>query len=747
MINSLQSLPSEIWIIAGVLILILPVIIMYIRRNFEISEFSGGPPWVKFVRKGKKADTVSGNPVISTAGTHITHADNIIIHHQAELSQSSPSSKETAKSHNLPQPDYSRFIGREKEIKQVMDILRPYPHSQYPIVTIDGIGGIGKSALALEVANRFLHNVGIPEGENFDAIIWTSAKMYVLTSDGIQVRKQALRTLDDIYTTIAIVLRSEDITRAKQEEQSELVRRALTQQRTLLIVDNLETVKEEAVINFLRELPAPTKAIVTTRHRIDVAYPIRLLDMLWEDAKALINQECTRKSVLLSEIEKEELYRRTQGVPIAIVWSIGQAGLGYGIKSVLSKLEKPDSDIAHFCFDESVSLIREKPAHKLLMALALFASGATRENLGDTTEFNEAERDEALVDLEKLSLVNKHGNFFSMLPLTRTYSLAELDQNLDFAYSVLDKRTVYLSKLLRQADNQFWIQDQETIMKEGENFLNIFEWSLAHNKADTALSVIKYAILYLQYVGRRAEALNLANFGISLAAEHQALSLSAWLSVDAGWIHSQQGSHQQAIICTQNAVRLFHEDNNELGVIFANCFLAQTLRHAGELQEGEKLLQEVVDKSNEFKYAEGITIANFEFGKIARERGDWINFYNYLSKSISNIPPSEYSPDIFTLAIQGNYGTAALRLGYIDEAKEITSQVIKNLDLWREFGLASKYTARMYMQYAEIEISTGHPKTALEYCEKALEISKTTKDDVGISQASKMIKKISQLMA
>ena len=79
--------------------------------------------------------------------------------------------------HNLPQPDYGRFIGREDEFQQMIRILRPYPHSQHSIVTIDGIGGIGKSALALEVAHRYLRNYDrIPADERFEAIIWTSAK-------------------------------------------------------------------------------------------------------------------------------------------------------------------------------------------------------------------------------------------------------------------------------------------------------------------------------------------------------------------------------------------------------------------------------------------------------------------------------------------------------------------------------------------------------------------------------------------
>jgi len=47
--------------------------------------------------------------------------------------------------HNLPQP--GEFIGREREKAQVREALA----SRSFLVSIDGIGGIGKTALALEV--------------------------------------------------------------------------------------------------------------------------------------------------------------------------------------------------------------------------------------------------------------------------------------------------------------------------------------------------------------------------------------------------------------------------------------------------------------------------------------------------------------------------------------------------------------------------------------------------------------------
>ena len=72
--------------------------------------------------------------------------------------------------HNLPNADYGQFIGRETEIGRIHDILRPYPYSQHSIVTIDGIGGIGKSTLAMEATHYYLRNYNqLLPSERFDA--------------------------------------------------------------------------------------------------------------------------------------------------------------------------------------------------------------------------------------------------------------------------------------------------------------------------------------------------------------------------------------------------------------------------------------------------------------------------------------------------------------------------------------------------------------------------------------------------
>lgn len=172
--------------------------------------------------------------------------------------------------HNLPLPDGHALVGREAEERRVREVLRPYPHSQHPALTIDGVGGVGKTALAKRIAYDYVAR-GFSGGDSFFAVVWTSAKANALEDAGIQQRSPTLRNLQDIYSAIAMTVRRPDILAAQPESHDRLIRELLSDhdKRVLLIVDNLETVDDQRVIAFLRDLPAPTKVIVTTRHRLE----------------------------------------------------------------------------------------------------------------------------------------------------------------------------------------------------------------------------------------------------------------------------------------------------------------------------------------------------------------------------------------------------------------------------------------------------------------------------------------------
>jgi tetratricopeptide (TPR) repeat protein len=630
--------------------------------------------------------------------------------------------------HNLPQPDYGKFIGRQEELAQVHRILRPYPHSRHPLVTIDGIGGIGKSALALEAAHRYLRDYDrLPEEERFDAIIWTSAKSEVLTADGIAPRRQITRTLDDIYTAIAIALEREDITRARPEEQDELVTKALTQQRTLLIVDNLETVDDERVNAFLREIPAPTKAIVTTRHRIDVAYPIRLTGMPKEDGLDLIAQECEKKDVTLTDAEAEKLYRRTGGVPLAMVWSVAQMGYGYGVDSVLRRLGEPTGDIARFCFEGAMERIRGKPAHKLLMALSLFATDASREALGCVAGLGEdiLSRDEGLVTLERLSLVNKQGNRYRMLPLTKHFASNELTSFHDS--SDLENRWIeYYSNLCDKYGDEYWNwTNYDWLLAEGDNILSLAEWAIANEQSGIVLH-LAYAILrYLDITGRWAELVRYGEMLYGIAQYLGKRRVMAWVCTHwLSWIYGEQGSENLCRVRAEEGIRLYRKAGDNEGVCFSMAYLSRALRKSGHIVKSRKKTEEMLEFAREIDYKDGIAVAHDQLGKAARDLGEWEEAEIHFESAQDWCEREESNLDVTMLMnIRGNLGWTVFNQGDCERGKELCEE---SLDFFDRIG-GKGYSTVLRCQLAAIELALGNTQKAYEYATTAAHWAKSLK--------------------
>jgi tetratricopeptide (TPR) repeat protein len=460
--------------------------------------------------------------------------------------------------HNLPQPDYGQFIGREKELAKIHQLLLPYPRSRYHIITIDGIGGIGKSALALEAACRYVRDwATLPDDERFDAVIWVSAKQTVLTAEGIISRHTELHSLNDIYTTIAVTLERGDIAQARVEERSAMIAHALTRQRTLLIIDNLETVDDEQVVAFIREVPDPTKVIVTTRQRIDAAQSVRLVEMPWEDAQNLIAQECEKKNVELDSKDARRLYDRTGGVPLALVWSVSRVALGEGIDTILRRLGHPSNDIAQFCLEGVMQTLRGDDTYELLVASALFAQDAPREALcyvaGVKDEMSCAD---GLILLERLSLLNRYADQFSLLPLTRSYLEHELNQMPDFARAAYERMAAYYTQLVSVPpeartgvpywDGSLYNADAPRLQREWKNLEHIIQWTLDERRYNTALALFLPIVHLLNAWGLWDERLRLGR-GMCQAANCLGDSSEAWLWIDAiGWVCLQR---RQALEC------------------------------------------------------------------------------------------------------------------------------------------------------------------------------------------------------
>jgi tetratricopeptide (TPR) repeat protein len=629
--------------------------------------------------------------------------------------------------HNLPNADYGQFIGREEEISQIHKILRPYPNSQHSLVTIDGIGGIGKSTLALEIAHHYLRNFGqLPLEECFEAIIWVSAKQTILTAQGIQTRPQVFRTLEDIYAAIAVTLQRQEITNTSPKEQVEIVRNALAHQRTLLVIDNLETVDDEKVITFMMELPAPTKAIITTRHRIDVAFPVRLKGMPWKDAEILISQECKKRNCQLSEDDSLRLYNYTGGVPLAIVWSIAQISFGYPTENILRRLGDADSDIARFCFEGSVSQIKDKPAYKILLALSLFATDASRDALGYVADISVYDRDEGLVDLERLSLVDKNGARFKFLPITKSYALSALNENPDVHLNIGTRWVAYLRNLSVGGKSEYyWKYKTDSFYYDGESILDAINWSMNYGNAEDVFELTYGAYDYCDVVGRWSEMLEICERVYNLAISIQGTNESAKLAIArlpsiSGWIYMQRGEYEISEENFLKSIAQYRLLRSKHGEAISLQHIGSVYRKAGNFEKAKKFYDDAWQISKLIDDGDLEAFVNTSYGKLARDMKNWqlswdyfIKVQDWFEKRVEQTPRDEP----LARGTWGHLAIVAYSLGRYAEAKELC---LKSLEYYEDLG-PKGYLGTLKYRLALAESALGEYDSALTHIKESIE--------------------------
>jgi tetratricopeptide (TPR) repeat protein len=396
--------------------------------------------------------------------------------------------------HNLPRRQHKILIGREQELTAIRNFLSP--QHRVGVICISGGGGVGKTALALEVAHSCHENgTGSLGLERFDAIIWVTAKSVELLPAGKIQRQATFTDLDSVYRAIADLLDLPAVFRtATQAEQTIIVMHALADKRILLMLDNLEDVDDNELLVFLRELPAPSKAVITTRHRIDVAVPIHLRTLDDTTARELVRLECERHQLNMSSEQVMMLLQRTGGLPLAIIRTLGRmAWRGSNVETEVQHLNDWQNDIYDFCFAKTVALIYRGDAYFLFMSLAIFATDIRREALGEVAGFGEnaLRRDEGLSDLEVLSLSYKDGDHFGLEALTRTQALAELSRHPEFEKAARERWIKWCLILVTNygGRDQFEMHLRYDYLEASwSNILSALHWCIENGRYDEILT-------------------------------------------------------------------------------------------------------------------------------------------------------------------------------------------------------------------------------------------------------------------
>lgn len=625
--------------------------------------------------------------------------------------------------HNLPQPDYTRFVGREREIEWLRQRLSP--RDRVWLTIISGIGGVGKSALALFVAHAYREQYDeLPPEERFEAIIWFSAKSEVLTALGAeQSAPEGLifRTLEDIYTAISHTLEREDITRALPAEQDHLVQRALGQQRTLLIVDNLESVTDERVKGFLRNLTPPTKVLITSREWIDVAATLKLSGLPEDEAFTLIATEASARGMQLSREQEQLLFERTFGLPLPIKLTVGRLASDETFDQVLRWLGDAEGSLPDYCIKTQVAAARQKhpAAWKILLACSLFDQniGASRETLGKVADLSLVDRDNGMTTLLRWSLMNitRTGRFW-LHPMVQGYVATQLSQmdSSSFRQFWLDWALDYARA--HGGDLDLHVERIQDLGFEYANLRAAILWSVKQGLWEYVQQLSEALWFYPYLVGPLNECRAVLNMGLQATANLGDSRAQGWIYQHLARLARAQGQIEEALLSLSQAeaIALKYQDEANLGYIYD--LRSGILFGQGDLAESRRLAEDgmaIGEKLGDY-HIKGHAVHRLIEIESALENFDkaleWLELDAQWSQKIN------WSRQMAWNAFWR--GRTYSRQGKLAEAEQLFLETIRMGTTWGEL----KIVAHAQHNLAKIRYTTGRKSMAIESLREAADL-------------------------
>ncbi len=342
-------------------------------------------------------------------------------------------------------PRRTPFFGREQEIACVLNALEP--EERVWGVEISGIGGIGKTALAIEVAYICL------ERGLFQDCLFVTGKTTNLEAGGERPVFDAAPNLQAMLGSFIDVLSVKGIMYDPKWDKHKNMLHTLghisnPDNRILVIVDNLEILSPEElnqISELLRRLPFHCKGIATTRKKfLEGAVYVILEKLEWGAAKELILNEMRYSPQLaatlsaVGEMRWQELYDAVEGRPLALQWMLGRIRRkAISFDSALEYIRKQrtsDSPLYEFMYREA----KQEMVHSdwlVLGALASVDRRATLEDLVEVTGLTRWATESAVERLYALSLIRIHGpdGPYSLDSLTRRMASEEIDAHPEIA--------------------------------------------------------------------------------------------------------------------------------------------------------------------------------------------------------------------------------------------------------------------------------------------------------------------------
>lgn len=333
-------------------------------------------------------------------------------------------------------PMQSYWVGLEEPIDALCGVLQgdgpPW------IVSIEGLGGIGKTTLAGAVTQKMLGAQG------FDDFGWSTARQARLDPSGQIVETEAAeQTVEGVIDGLFAQFYSEeeDLSTLTTAQKVDRLQVRLQQTPHLVVIDNLETIEDlDVLAPMLKRFVNPSKILVTTRERYYAdagVYRYGVQPLSLADTIALIRTEARVGNlphvIESSDADLEPIYEIVGGNPLALRLVVGQIYM-HSLNTILENLAQAQGEKAANLYTyiyRSAWDALDEAARRVLLAMPMVTdAGGDLGFLAATSGLDSGAAGRSLDELMRLNLVDGVGGLndrrYLIHSLTRTFLLEQV---------------------------------------------------------------------------------------------------------------------------------------------------------------------------------------------------------------------------------------------------------------------------------------------------------------------------------
>ena len=649
--------------------------------------------------------------------------------------------------YNLPIPPTS-LIGRDEEVTTVAHLL--LHRMEMRLLTVTGPGGVGKTRLALEVAQRSRETfadgvVFVPLAPLRDAALLPSVLAETL---GIkEVAGQALletltRHLQD--RQVLLVLDNFEHLPTAAPVVGELVGRC--PQLTVLVTSRAPLRLGGERQFPVPPLPLPDTASQSPANSLELSPAVELFRQRAQAVLPTFELSATNAAMVA------RMCRRLDGLPLAIELAAARVKL-FSPQALLARLERGLQLLTGGARDlpERQQTLRDTIAwsyelldgreQALFRRLAVFAGGFTLEAVEDVcgsgaeeqVASNVLETVASLVDNSLLvslseSSTSQEGEEprFTMLETIREYALERLTSS-DEVEEAQRKHAQYFLALAeaaqleasKQRDEGEWGSKFTRLEREHDNLRAALSWAVQNLEAETgarlAIALWWFWIerSYLSDGRRWMEAvLALDGAGGQRGEAPHALPArtKAYLLQVAGILAMAQGDHDHAVALHEEGMSVYREMGHKKGVSASLRELGFVAYEQGDYERAVRLHEESLTLAREFATTFGIAWSLRALADAVRGQGDLRRARMLLEESLALSRGKEHAWGIArTLA---SLGSVACEAGEYARALRLYEE---SLELGRRMGL--KHTILLCLEgLARVAVAQGRMERAARLC-------------------------------